>query len=184
MAQLAEIQAAIEAGKSSINAVGGLYDSALSVYGRFDGARQLKDRHRSLELVVNGTSNNLKYDGEYFDSGTWFESLNPLVIQPGKAAVAFVANRQGSFMTGVSGGLRFEIEGTGKYLVIGFTNPYMGSYKTSIHVCGSDKTAKYGYDHAENDSIKFDKEQGFLLVALLGEAKKGAIKLMEYKISK
>ena len=81
MAQLAEIQAAIEAGKSSINAVGGLYDSALSVYGRFDGARQLKDRHRSLELVVNGTSNNLKYDGEYFDSGTWFESLNPVVIQ-------------------------------------------------------------------------------------------------------
>ena len=105
-------------------------------------------------------------------------------IKLGKAAVAFVANRQGSFMTGVSGGLRFEIEGTGKYLVIGFTNPYMGSYKTSIHVCGSDKTAKYGYDHAENDSIKFDKEQGFLLVALLGEAKKGAIKLMEYKISK
>ena len=81
MAQLAEIQAAIEAGKSSIDAVSGLYDSALSVYGSLDGARQLKDRYRSLELVVNGTSNNLKYDGEYFDSGTWFESLNPVVIQ-------------------------------------------------------------------------------------------------------
>jgi len=65
------VQAAIETGKSSTDAVGGLYDSAVSVYGKFDGARQLKDRHRSLELVVNGTSNNLKYDGEYFDSGTW-----------------------------------------------------------------------------------------------------------------
>lgn len=185
MAQRAEIRAAMEAGKSSIDAVGGLYDSALSVYGRFDGAKELKDRHRSLELVVvNGTSNNLKYNDEHFDSGTWFESLKPLVIQPGKAAVAFVANRQGSFMTGVAGGLRFEIEGTGKYLVIGFTNPHMGSYKTSIHVCGSDKPAKYGYDHAEDDSIKFYKEQGFLLAARLSKAKKDAMKLMEYAISK
>ena len=101
---MAEIRAAIEAGRSVIDAVSGLYDSAINFYGKFEGALEFKNRHRSLELVIiNGCSKEIKFSNEHFDSGTWFVSPKPLDLKPGEASIAYVANRQGSVATGVSG---------------------------------------------------------------------------------
>lgn len=131
-----------------------------------DGARELKNRARSMELVIaNGSKYPLKFCQEYFSSGTWF-SQPDLNVAPGDATIATVANRQGSVLTGVTGGMAWEIVGTRKYLILGFTNPCMGSYKTWIDVLDR-PDAKYGYDHSKDDSVKMYTKEGFALLAQL-----------------
>lgn len=40
-----------------------------------------------------------------------------------------VANRQGSWFTGVTGGIKLRIDGTNIFIYLGFNNPYAGGYK-------------------------------------------------------
>ena len=179
--RLKHIQTTAQAGKSVVNSDTFELES---LYGNIDESSVFKGRYRSLELaIINGTTHNLRFDSEYFYSGTWFCSPDKLVVKPGSGTVALVANRAGSAY-GVTGGWRWKIEGTTKYVVMGFTNPSVGCYKTSIQ-CTSDKsvTAESGYDCAYDDSVKFKTENGFILSALLGQAKRGGDKLIEYIVS-
>ena len=74
------------------------------MYRKFEGATEFKERHRSLELaIINGSSKELRFSKEHFDSGTWFVSPEPLVLKPGEASIAYVASRPGSILTGVTG---------------------------------------------------------------------------------
>jgi hypothetical protein len=75
----------------------------------FEGAWDLKDRTRSLQLtLINNSGRRIFIEDVYFDSGTWFKSWPP-VIEKGRLEVATVANKQGSWFTGVTGGVRMRI---------------------------------------------------------------------------
>jgi len=184
MAKLMLIKEAIENGKNVLDNVAGMYDSAMSVYGAFDGATEFEQRNRSLELViVNGTEHELRFNDEHFDSGTWFTSPKPLNIQSGDVSIAFVANRQGSVLTGVTGGMKYEIVGTGKYLLMGFTNPQVGSYKNFIAVGGNDRTAQWAYDNSFDDSVKNEYVDGYHLTCTLHEGSRTPYRRMQYAIN-
>ena len=146
--------------------------------------REFKSRFRSLELeIINDTSSELKLCEDFFSSGTWFQSFDPSVIKPHKTVTLYVANQAGS-STGVTGGLKFAIRGTRKYLILGFNNPVLGSYKTSITVTtDADLEAKHGYLTSKNDKAKKKEEKGYDLQATLYEAREGGKKLAVYKIS-
>lgn len=182
--KLAAVQAAIAAGKDIVNDLAGVYDAALNFYGKFQGATDFKDRHRSLELaLVNGCPNSLEFDSEYFDSGTWFTSPQPLVVGPGDTSMSFVANRQGSVMTGVTGGVKYRISGTNLALYMGFTNPEMGSYKNYVEVRPNDQPARYAYDNSNDDSVKIrSNDYGFRLTCTMRNPKISSFRLFEYTI--
>lgn len=92
---LSKVQSMMKGGKS-IDSLGSLYDDAFSLYGKFEGAADFQGRHRSLELViVNGTSYDLEHVEEYFATGTSYEHIKSVCIEPGTAGLAFVTNRQG-----------------------------------------------------------------------------------------
>lgn len=191
MANVVPIAVAAKAGKSIVETVDGVYDLGKKIYtdtsGTLEGATEFKDRHRSLELtIVNGINRDLEFENgsDYFNSGTWYTSLQPLVIKPGTAALGFVANRQGSILTGVTGGLRLGIKGKDYALFLGFTNPQFGCYKTSIHVWPKTRSAEDAYLAASDDSIKCCTEHGYFLRATLEQPKEGGMKRMEYVISK
>ena len=157
---------------------------SLLTRGRLKNSAEFGRRFRSLEIgVINDTSIELEFNEEFFDSGTWFDHFDPLVIKPHKAVVGYVANRQGK-PTGVTGGLKFEIRGKRKYLILGFNNPVLGSYKTSITVTTDSKLgAKDGYLRSRDDSTKKKLEEGYILQATLHEAREDGKKLAVYKIS-
>lgn len=184
MAQLAAIQNAIATGASILDSVADVYDSAMRVYGAFDGATDFSQRHRSLELcIVNGTSKDLRFYEEYFDSGTWFTSPKPLIIPPGEVSVAYVANKQGSVCTGVSGGIKYEIVGSICYMLCGFTNPHMGSYKNFVAISWSDGTAKGAYDNCYDDTVKMQTIEGFSVTCTMHEPKKSPFRMMQYTVT-
>lgn len=114
--------------------------------GLFEGGWNLKDRTRSLQLTFgNLTSKNIEYIDTYFDSGTWFKTWQPTIehtfIQQGT-----VANKQGSFFTGVTGGFKLKIDNY--YIYLGFNNPFIGSYKNYCEITDRNYPAKYGYDNS------------------------------------
>ncbi|MCB0370123.1 MAG: hypothetical protein KDD45_12045, partial [Bdellovibrionales bacterium] len=69
-------------------------------------------------------------ESNYFDSGTWVYSW-PARIKAKTAVTGFVANGQGTWLTGVSGGLKLRVEGHDIFLGLGFTNPQFGGYKNT-----------------------------------------------------
>jgi len=159
---LSVLDTAIAAGELGIK----LREEAVNVFNTLHGAKELKNRARSLELAIaNGSKYPLRFSKEYFSSGTWY-SQPKLEVAPGETTIATVANRQGSWFTGVTGGMSWEIVGTGKYLILGFTNPYIGSFKTWVGVLDR-SDPKYGYDNSYDDSIKRKSENGFAVLAQL-----------------
>lgn len=78
----------------------------------FEGAWDIKDRTRSLQLTfVNGLKDKkLEYAGDYFDSGTWYETWKPQFL-PDSVMQGTVANSQGGIFTGVTGGIKLKISG-------------------------------------------------------------------------
>jgi len=77
--------------------------------GVFEGAWNIKDRARSLQLTfVNALKKKVNFLESYFDSGVWYKNWQPVIpamsIQQGE-----VANKQGSFLTGVTGGFKLKI---------------------------------------------------------------------------
>lgn len=75
----------------------------------FEGAWDIRDRSRSLQLTfVNFSGKNVNIEDVYFDSGTWYQSWLP-TLKSGMVSQATVANRQGSWFTGVTGGMRLRI---------------------------------------------------------------------------
>lgn len=151
---------------------------------RLENPSEFHKRFRSLELgIINDTSKTLGFYEDFFSSGSWFDKFDPLVIEPHCGSVGYVANR-GKKFTGVTGGLKFEIRGTGKYLILGFNNPVLGSFKMSIAVTADPKRdAKSGYLTSSNDKIKKTTQEGYSLQATLHVAREGGNKLAVYKIS-
>ena len=141
-------------------------------------------RFRSLEIeVINDTSSELEFYEDFFSSGTWFHRFDPLVLKPHESVTGYVANEAGE-PTGVTGGLKFIIRGTRKYLILGFNNPVLGCYKTSIMVTTDpDISAKHGNLTSKNDEAKKKTEKGYTLRATLYEAREKGDKLAVYKIS-
>ena len=114
--------------------------------------KALQKLWRSLELIIynktKGTT--LKFDEDYFFTGIWFEPLSSSTIPPCSISVAYVASKPGAF-TGVTGGCTFKMQSKGekvKYVIIGFTNPVVGSYKTYISISDENPGAKNGYENA------------------------------------
>ena len=132
----------------------------------FGGADKLEDRHRSLQLTLaNATKHDLLLDENYFDSGTWYHSF-PARIKAGDVVIGFVANSQGSVLTGVSGGLGLRLEGTNVCLGLGFTNPQFGSYKLSaILLPDFNDIGEKAYNQAEDNYAKRADLEGFELQA-------------------
>lgn len=137
----------------------------------FDGAKKLKKRYRSLELViVNGlTNHSLKYSGFHFDSGNFFSHPTSRVIEPQSFTIATVANKQGSVLCGVAGGMAFKISGTSLYFIIGFTHPALGSIKSVVDIDQIGK-AKSGYNQTDNGDRKYVKKHGCIMEAWLEES--------------
>ena len=142
--------------------------------------KEFEKKLRSLELTVSNVTKaaTLTFAGEFFDSGTWFEHFSASVIGPNGASKCFVSNKEGA-PTGVTGGITFKIEQKNrkdKYLRIGFTNPFLGCYKTYIGIGGS-PGAKLGY---ENELRVLDE---YKVEAVLTASQEGGDKQMIYTIS-
>jgi hypothetical protein len=134
--------------------------------GVFEGAWNIKDRTRSLQLTfVNLIGRDVVVEESYFDSGTWFQSWNP-IIKTGTIVQGTVANRQGSWFTGVTGGMRLKVQGTNMYIYLGFNNPYIGGYKFYAELSQTWRPAKYGYDHSNDNNMKNTQFAGYRLQAV------------------
>jgi len=157
------------------------YDAVMGLYDKLDGVDAFKDRGMPMELtIVNGIKKKLRYKKSYFDSGNFYKHPKPLDIPPGALSALFVSNRQAA-PTGVTGGLEYEIVGTGKSIYIGFTAPIVGTYKTFIDV-GKGKSAKWAYDQSEDDSIKRVFKDGYELLATKQLPKEDGKMRFEYTI--
>ena len=120
--------------------------------------KALQKRWRSLELTVyNKTKGTvLKFHEDYFSTGKWFEPFSASTIPPCSSSMAFVVSKPGA-LTGVTGGCTFTMESKGekaKYVIIGFTNPVVGSYKTYISINDENPGAKNGYDNAKDENYQ------------------------------
>jgi hypothetical protein len=115
--------------------------------------------------IVNQTQFPLVFVGSYFDSGRFETSpTNALVFNE----MTFTGvEKDGSWMTGVTGGVAFYLNLQGnnaevaKYGIgIGFTSPYAGTYKASIlNIEALDNSgAKVAYDKAIEDAVTFESE--------------------------
>lgn len=74
-----------------------------------------------------------------------------------------VANSQGGFATGVTGGMRFRIDGTNIYVYVGFCNPYIGGYKFYGEISSIKKPASYGYERSFDNYPKNTYWAGYRL---------------------
>ncbi|MDJ0517763.1 MAG: hypothetical protein QNJ74_16460 [Trichodesmium sp. MO_231.B1] len=163
-ASVANIAEAIKEGFGIVMQLPEVIKAVQEVYSMFEGATEFSDRHRSLELlVINGSNEKLTWEEPYFDSGTTFEGPKPMNIAPGEMSLYKVANRQGSFATGVSGGAKWLIEGTDRSLIIGFTNPHMGGYKYELGIRSKNESAEWGYDNSDNDDAKQHTQSGYYI---------------------
>jgi hypothetical protein len=123
--------------------------------GAFTGAWNLKDRARSLQLTFVNLMRKKKvyFEDAYFDSGTWYQTWKP-EFPPMSVNQGTVANRQGSWFTGVTGGFRLSIDGDNMKIYLGFNQPYIGGYKFYAELLNQNKPAKYGYDRSSNNNPK------------------------------
>ena len=122
---------------------------------------------RSIELrIKNRTNKDLKFNEEYFNSGNWLKALKPLDIPAHNESVGYAVNAFDGCLTGVSGGLRYELT-TDKqlFLYIGFTNPWIGCNKIFIDIDAEKKPASWPYDQSYDDLAKSSHKEGYLIQA-------------------
>lgn len=115
--------------------------------------------------IINQTQFPLVYVGSYFSSGR-FET-SPTNALPFSEMTFTGVERDGSVGTGVTGGVAFYLnlqnngEKVAKYGIgIGFTSPWIGSYKASIlniETLGN-PGAEAAYDIADENSMTFESE--------------------------
>ena len=163
---------AIKQGADILNQGAALYDAVQGIYNRLEGATKLEERHRSLELlIVNVSKHRLTWSAPYFDSGTSIWGPIEMNVEPGKASLWTVANRGGSVLTGVTGGGKWNIDGTDSSFIIGFCNPAMGSHKNIVAIRGADEAPRWGYDNSENDDAKQFTQSGFYVKVYMDQPK-------------
>jgi hypothetical protein len=105
-------------------------------------------------------------------------------IDPTGTSLWAVANRQGSVGTGASGAGKWFIEGTDLSLIIGFTNPFVGSYKHEIGIRDKDESSQWGYDNSEDEQAKqYPNESGYYVSVYMDEPKFSPYKRFVYAIA-
>jgi hypothetical protein len=94
----------------------------------------LKQKCRPLVIVAVNASkrSRLSFNKMQFDSGG-SRGNGPNSIGPGESTFWAVANKDGGFMTGVSGELYLRFD-DGRWANIGFSSPYSGSFKGHTRV--------------------------------------------------
>jgi len=120
-----------------------------------DVPQDLKDKHRWVTVTVfNQSQYALVYKSSYFDSGRFWTA--PTNVEPFQEMTFSGCDKDGWFLTGVSGGTTFTLqmpkEGGGYQeldIGIGFTNPQSGSLKSSGVFTSSAETA---YDDATDST--------------------------------
>jgi hypothetical protein len=98
----------------------------------------LTEKHRWMTVTIhNETQYSLVYMGYWFDSGRFFDA--PTNVRPYESMTFSVCSKDGSILTGVTGGARFELrmpeEGGGYQsldIAVGFARPQIGSIKSSV----------------------------------------------------
>jgi len=116
----------------------------------------------------NFLNQNITVEDVFFDTGTWYQSWSKS-IRPVSIEQGVVANKQGSIMSGVSGGIRLKIEaGNGNgvaYGYIGFSRPYMGSSKLFADIRYDIFPAKYASDNLKDNYLKLKYFDGYKIRA-------------------
>ncbi|MGF1698734.1 hypothetical protein L4D09_00140 [Photobacterium makurazakiensis] len=162
-----------------------------------DTPKDLEDKHRWVTVTVfNQTQYALVYKNSYFDSGKFWTA--PTNVEPFEEMSFSGCDKDGSFLTGVSGGttftLQMPIEGGGykeQDIGIGFTNPELGSTKASGIFSSS---AEDAYDNTTDDttektSSKFsgkdtnDKDTAINFLVVSGPGQEGRITITQQIIS-
>lgn len=118
----------------------------------------ITDSNRWLTVTVfNQTQFDLVYlaGSTYFDSGRFYTA--PTNVSPFESMTFSASSSDGSYKTGVSGGVVFQLQmpssGTSDQtqdVAIGFTNPEWGSYKTYVMFGNNADTAE---TNATNKSV-------------------------------
>lgn len=186
----AAVVGAIKGGTEVIGAVSELKSAVEQLYQSFEGAKDFKDRHRSLELlVINATSKPLTWQPPYFDSGTTYAGPIPINVpaadadHPAGVSLWTVANGQGSIATGVSGAGKWKIGNSGFSFLIGFTNPQFGSFKNAIIIAPDNAAAKSAYDASEDVHAKQVSDHGFTATVYADEGKVGGHRRFVFAIA-
>ena len=163
-----------------MNVIPGMFSTFKHCYGNFRDD-EFKQRKRSLELtIINGTDRCLRFKDEYFSTGTWFLSPQPLVIKPSEGSLLYVVSREKA-MSGVAGGLEYELDGTDMNLYMGFSNPILGCYKSFIQL-NSYQSAKWACSNCLNDTVKHHKNNGYLVTATMRSPFYSPFRRIEYTI--
>ncbi|ASC72637.1 uncharacterized protein XM38_035950 [Halomicronema hongdechloris C2206] len=125
----------------------------------------ITDKARWFTMTLNNqTQWDIQYVTSYFDSGRYFTA--PTTVEPFKDMEFSGCDKDGSIGTGVSGGSAFKIQiptTDGGYetinFAVGWSNPFIGSFKTSI-VLSNDPKDAYNQIQEGTSSISSDKFQG------------------------
>jgi hypothetical protein len=174
----------IKQGQDVVKAVDGFYDALQGLYSKLSGTNNFKDRTRSLELLmVNGSTRKLVWAAPYFDSGTTFSGPDPMNIEPGQSSLWLVTSSAGGWATGVTGGGKWNIEGTDKSVVIGFCNPFAGSYKNVIGIRAWNEDQRWGYDNSQDEQAKQSTDSGFYVRVYMNESKLSPFRRFVYCIA-
>ena len=139
----ASVQISDQLNNAVASTVGGVISAA------FGAGCDFKDKKRPLILtVVNNLNVGAKLARWDFDSGKAY-SHPPLgtVLEPGHAHIFYLSEKDGSFMTGVSGWMEYQRFDSWRTGCIGFAHPWYGSVK-----CQGNWTewGPWCWDHMQN----------------------------------
>ncbi|KAL3857212.1 hypothetical protein ACJMK2_011904 [Sinanodonta woodiana] len=125
--------------------------------------KEFKQLFRSLEIFIdNKTKKALSFEDSYFfHAGMFHNNEKPPDVVPLSGSVYFLGNT--AYLTGVSGGWRFKVVGTDLFLYIGFSNPFLGRYKTFVSLTKNGTLpAKWPYKELKDGSMKTDKCEEYI----------------------
>lgn len=149
-----------------------------------EGTEACPKRRRTLDIaIVNGTGDDLRLVEEYFYSGSWYVSPNPVNVPPGAISIGYAASRPYSIF-GVIGGLMYELAGKGKYVYIGFANPTLGYYKTFVELSNKRHSAVWACKQLKDDTTKNRFDGTHNILAEIKTPKVSKFRLFRYTVTK
>lgn len=146
------------------------------------GHDTFKSRRRSLDIeIVNNTRSALRFVAEHFRYGTRYVSAEPLNIRPGETSYVYVCSRLFSIV-GVTGGLMYQLGGTGKCLYIGFDNPVIGSWKNFISLGPPGRSAEWASGQPKSGAAKNISIDGYDVIAVIKPPRRSPFRLMQFTV--
>ena len=129
-----------------------------------------KSSHSVLAVIHNQTDYDLRFLGTYFSPGNWFVPP-PLKIKPNTKKNYYAVKVD---FSGVAAGLKFVLNAKPErlYVLIGFTNPFIGCNKSYVRITPDEKVMKSeAYWKASDGKPKHVVHEPFAAKALLLETK-------------